>query len=32
MQAILGGSRRNAQNIDNLISQAKKFADNGPKG
>jgi predicted flap endonuclease-1-like 5' DNA nuclease len=32
MQAILGGSKRNAQNIDNLISQAKKFADDGPKG
>ena len=32
MQAILGGSRRNAQNTNNLISQAKKFAKNGPRG
>jgi predicted flap endonuclease-1-like 5' DNA nuclease len=32
LQMILGGSKRNAQNTDNLINQAKKFADDGPKG
>jgi predicted flap endonuclease-1-like 5' DNA nuclease len=32
LQAILGVSRRNVQNTDNLISQAKKFAEDGPKG
>jgi len=32
MQAILGVSRRNVQNTDNLITQAKKFAEDGPKG
>jgi len=32
MQAILGVSRRNVQNTDNLIKQAKKFAKDGPKG
>ncbi len=32
MQMILGGSKRNAQNTENLISQAKKFAEDGPKG
>jgi predicted flap endonuclease-1-like 5' DNA nuclease len=32
LQAILGVSRRNVQNTDNLINQAKKFAEEGPKG
>jgi predicted flap endonuclease-1-like 5' DNA nuclease len=32
MQAILGGTRRNTQNTDNLINQARKFAEDGPKG
>ena len=32
LQAILGVTRRNVQNTDNLISQAKKFAEDGPKG
>ena len=32
LQAILGVSRRNVQNTDNLITQAKKFAEDGPKG
>jgi len=32
MQAVLGTSNRNLQNVDNLLSQAKKFADEGPKG
>jgi predicted flap endonuclease-1-like 5' DNA nuclease len=32
MQAILGVSKRNVQNTDNLINQAKKFAKDGPKG
>ena len=32
LQMILGGAKRNAQNIDNLIDQAKKFAEEGPKG
>jgi predicted flap endonuclease-1-like 5' DNA nuclease len=32
LQAILGASNRIAQNSDNLISQAKKFAEDGPKG
>jgi predicted flap endonuclease-1-like 5' DNA nuclease len=32
MQMILGGSKRNPQNTDNLINQAKKFAEDGPKG
>ncbi len=32
LQMILGGSRRNAQNTENLINQAKKFAEDGPKG
>jgi predicted flap endonuclease-1-like 5' DNA nuclease len=32
MQAILGVSKRNVQNTDNLINQAKKFAEDGPKG
>jgi predicted flap endonuclease-1-like 5' DNA nuclease len=32
LQAILGGTRRNAQNTDNLINQARKFAEDGPKG
>jgi predicted flap endonuclease-1-like 5' DNA nuclease len=32
LQAILGVSRRNVQNADNLINQARKFAEDGPKG
>ena len=32
LQAIFGESRRNLQNADNLISQAKKFAKAGSKG
>ena len=32
LQAILGVARRNVQNTDNLIKQAKKFSKNGPKG
>jgi predicted flap endonuclease-1-like 5' DNA nuclease len=32
LQAILGVSRRNVQNTDNLISQAKEFAQYGPRG
>jgi predicted flap endonuclease-1-like 5' DNA nuclease len=32
LQAILGLTKRVAQNADNLINQAKKFAENGPKG
>ena len=32
LQAVLGLSKRVVQNSDNLISQAKKFAENGPKG
>jgi predicted flap endonuclease-1-like 5' DNA nuclease len=32
LQAILGVTRRNVQNTDNLISQARKFAEDGPKG
>lgn len=32
LQAILGVSRRNVQNTDNLINQARKFAEDGPKG
>jgi predicted flap endonuclease-1-like 5' DNA nuclease len=32
LQAILGGTKRNPQNSDNLINQAKKFAEDGPKG
>jgi predicted flap endonuclease-1-like 5' DNA nuclease len=32
LQAILGTSNRIAQNSDNLISQAKQFAEAGPKG
>jgi len=32
LQAILGVARRNVQNTDNIISQAKKFAKDGPKG
>jgi predicted flap endonuclease-1-like 5' DNA nuclease len=32
MQAILGVSKQNVQNTENLISQAKKFAKDGPKG
>jgi predicted flap endonuclease-1-like 5' DNA nuclease len=32
LQAILGVTRRNVQNTDNLINQAKKFAEDGPKG
>ena len=32
LQAIFGESRRNLQNTNNLLSQAKKFAKNGPKG
>jgi predicted flap endonuclease-1-like 5' DNA nuclease len=32
LQAVLGGTKRNTQNTDNLINQAKKFAEDGPKG
>ena len=32
LTAILGVARRNVQNTDNLISQAKKLAKAGPKG
>lgn len=32
LQAILGLSKRVVQNSDNLLSQAKKFAEEGPKG
>jgi predicted flap endonuclease-1-like 5' DNA nuclease len=32
LQAIFGESRRNLQNIDNLLNQARKFAREGPKG
>ncbi len=32
LQMILGGTRRNPQNTENLINQAKKYADDGPKG
>ncbi len=32
LQAILGTSNRNLQNVDHLISQAKKYAEDGPKG
>ena len=32
LQAILGVARRNVQNTDNLIKQAKKLSENGPKG
>jgi predicted flap endonuclease-1-like 5' DNA nuclease len=32
LQMVLGGSRRNAQSIDNMINQAKDYADQGPKG
>ena len=32
LQAILGTSNRNLQNVDNLISQAKKLAKHGSKG
>ena len=32
LQAILGVARRNDQNTENLISQARKFAQDGPKG
>ena len=32
LQAVLGLSKRVVQNSDNLISQAKKFAEDGPKG
>jgi len=32
LQAILGLSQRVVQNSENLISQAKKFAQDGPKG
>jgi predicted flap endonuclease-1-like 5' DNA nuclease len=32
LQAILGVSRRNVQNSDNLLTQARKFAKDGPKG
>jgi len=32
LQSILGVARRNDQNTENLISQAKKYAQDGPKG
>jgi predicted flap endonuclease-1-like 5' DNA nuclease len=32
LQAIFGEARRNLQNNDNLLAQAKKFAQDGPKG
>lgn len=32
LQAVLGLSKRVVQNSDNLISQARKFAEDGPKG
>ena len=32
LQAILGISKRVVQSSDNLLSQAKKFAQDGPKG
>lgn len=32
LQAILGLTKRIVQNADNLIGQAKKFAETGPKG
>ncbi len=32
LQMILGVTKRNVQNTENMINQAKKFADDGPKG
>lgn len=32
LKAILGLNKRAVQNAENLLSQAKKFADAGPKG
>jgi predicted flap endonuclease-1-like 5' DNA nuclease len=32
LQSILGLSKRVVQNADNLLTQAKKFAQQGPKG